>query len=196
MSPQQTDPSRGPRLRLVGTDAESAGRAAGVTVRAGDGGALKQVAPRRPEPILPTGESKQRGMTSSPGGLAAKLSDVGKGLTGPTDPRWVLAVRTAEMLEGAVLPPERREGLMRLGRVLGLTPFDATLIIAIVQDQARRGYEPSYCPTAGERQLEMVPLPGGARLTSVLPGHRALRIGIALAALLATELIVLHAIFG
>ncbi len=73
------------------------------------------------------------------------------------DPRWVLAVRVSERLQGAVLPADRREGLVRLGKVLGLTAFDASLIIAIVQDQARRGHAPSMCPAAGEAQLRMIP---------------------------------------
>lgn len=57
----------------------------------------------------------------------------------PTDPRWVLAVRTHSQLQGTALTPERRERVMRTARLLGVRPFDASLIIAIVQDQARRG---------------------------------------------------------
>jgi hypothetical protein len=74
-----------------------------------------------------------------------------------SDARWVLAVRTAEQLEGPILPPDRREQLVKLGKVLGLTAFDANLVIAIVQDQARRGYPASHCPTAAEGQLRMIP---------------------------------------
>lgn len=81
-----------------------------------------------------------------------------KPLGGATDPRWVLAVRTAETLQGTILPTEARDRLVRLGRVMGLTTFDANLVIAIVQDQARRGHTASYCPTAGEDQLRMVPV--------------------------------------
>lgn len=83
----------------------------------------------------------------------------GTPLRGASDPRWVLAVRTGEALQGAVLRPDRREKLLRLGRLLGLTPFDCNMIIAIVQDQARRGHDPAYCPTAGQQQLEMVSPP-------------------------------------
>jgi hypothetical protein len=57
----------------------------------------------------------------------------------PTDPRWVLAVRAHSQLQGATLTPDRRERVMRTARLLGVRPFDASLIIAIVQDQARRG---------------------------------------------------------
>ena len=58
------------------------------------------------------------------------------------DARKIMALRVVEMLEGgraAILTPESREGLLRVGRVLGLRAFDASLVIAIVQDAARRG---------------------------------------------------------
>ena len=85
--------------------------------------------------------------------------DNGQPIRGTTDPRWVLAVRAAESLEGNTLDPGTRDRLVRLGKTMGLTAFDGNLIIAIVQDQARRGYAPAYCPTAGEPQLRMVPPP-------------------------------------
>jgi len=71
----------------------------------------------------------------------------------PNDPRWVLAIRTNELMQGPLLRPEHRENLLRLGRMLGLTPFEANLVLAIVQDQARRG-EP-LSSAAGN--LAMVP---------------------------------------
>jgi hypothetical protein len=57
----------------------------------------------------------------------------------PTDPRWVLAARAYAQLQGSALTYERRLRVMRTARHLGVRPFDANLIIAIVQDQARRG---------------------------------------------------------
>jgi hypothetical protein len=63
-------------------------------------------------------------------------------LLAPTDPRWVFAVRVAYSLEGgkaALLRPGERRHLTRLSRYLGLRPFDANLIIAVVQDAARSG---------------------------------------------------------
>jgi hypothetical protein len=57
----------------------------------------------------------------------------------PNDARWVLAIRAAHALEGAQLRPERREKLVRLATTLGMRPFDANLVIALVQDRARRG---------------------------------------------------------
>lgn len=66
------------------------------------------------------------------------------------DPRWVFAARVASQLEGGrsgVLRPERRERLMRTAKLLGLRAFDASLVIALVQDSARRGEVPSgYAP--------------------------------------------------
>jgi len=62
-----------------------------------------------------------------------------------TDARWVLAARTAAMLAGgraAVLNPDHRHRLLRLGMHLGLRPFDANLVIATVQDEARLGSGP------------------------------------------------------
>lgn len=59
-----------------------------------------------------------------------------------TDPRWVFAVRVRDRLEGgtaAILTPERRAALLRHAPVFGLRPFDANVIIALVQDAARRG---------------------------------------------------------
>ena len=59
-----------------------------------------------------------------------------------TDPRWVFALRAALGLSGgraAILTPDKRRGLDDLARRMGLRPFDAALVIAIVQDAARRG---------------------------------------------------------
>jgi hypothetical protein len=57
----------------------------------------------------------------------------------PTDPRWVLAVRVRTALQGSALTPERRSKIQREAERLGIRPFDANMIIAIVQDRARRG---------------------------------------------------------
>lgn len=82
----------------------------------------------------------------------------------PSDPRWVLAVRTAEVMEaGGVLPPDRRERLTRVGRMLGLTAFDVSLVIAIVQDQVRRGHSTLNAPGAGVEQLQMIQMKPGVK---------------------------------
>jgi hypothetical protein len=82
----------------------------------------------------------------------------------PTDPRWVLAIRAAESMQGAILPSEQRDRLIRIGRTMGLNAFEANLVIAIVQDQARRGSGPreaadllKMVPTHGERETRRSP---------------------------------------
>lgn len=60
----------------------------------------------------------------------------------PADARWVFALRAASALEGGlagIIRPEVRERLVHDARKLGLRPFDANLIIAIVQDGRRSG---------------------------------------------------------
>ena len=57
----------------------------------------------------------------------------------PTDPRWVLAVRAQSQLQGTLLTPENRCRVQETARVLGIRPHEANMIMAIVQDHARRG---------------------------------------------------------
>jgi hypothetical protein len=60
----------------------------------------------------------------------------------PAEALRVLALRAAECLDGghaAILRPERRRRLLHIANVLGVGQFDANLVIAIVQDNARRG---------------------------------------------------------
>ncbi len=113
--------------------------------------------------------------------------DRGQAIRGTSDPRWVLAVRAAEQLQGATLTPPARDRLVRMARAFGLTAFDANLIIAVVQDQARRGYAPAFCPTAGEPQLRMVPLPP----TRPWPRARVAKISVLFAILVAVEIVAL-----
>lgn len=59
-----------------------------------------------------------------------------------TDARWVMAVQASRAIEGgrsAVLRPEVRARLVSSATRMGLRPFDANLVLAIVQDAARRG---------------------------------------------------------
>jgi hypothetical protein len=80
----------------------------------------------------------------------------------PADPRWVLAAAAMTALDGgraAVLAPARRRRLMATAAAMGLREFDAALIIAIVQDAARRG-EPLHGGAA--RSLDMVPVRAAA----------------------------------
>ncbi|MEM1185048.1 MAG: hypothetical protein AAGI53_08590 [Planctomycetota bacterium] len=58
------------------------------------------------------------------------------------NPAQAFAALVATHVEGgraAIVRPENRRGLMRAAAAAGLRPFDATLIIAMVQDRARRG---------------------------------------------------------
>lgn len=74
------------------------------------------------------------------------------------DARWVLAMRVRESLQGgsaAILPPEARSRISDIGRRLGLRPFDVSLIIAIVQDEARVGAGRMNADVAA--RLAMVP---------------------------------------
>ncbi len=82
----------------------------------------------------------------------------------PGDARWVFAVRVAAALESnpkgtplGLLSPEKREGLLATAAKLGLRPFDANLVVAILQDSARRGLHP-LGPDAASR-LELIPRP-------------------------------------
>ncbi|MEM9295702.1 MAG: hypothetical protein AAGA57_07865, partial [Planctomycetota bacterium] len=81
----------------------------------------------------------------------------------PTHPRSVLPQPAPQTLERAQLPADRRERRLRLGRPQGLTTFDANLILAIVQDRARRGVPARLCPAHSAAQLAQVTPPQGAR---------------------------------
>ena len=48
-------------------------------------------------------------------------------------------MRAYSQLQGSTLTPERRERVMRSARHMRIRPFEASLIIAIVQDHARSG---------------------------------------------------------
>ena len=57
----------------------------------------------------------------------------------PASPHLAFAASIARALEGSMLTPERRESLVLEAQSLGLRAFDANLVIAVVQDRARRG---------------------------------------------------------
>lgn len=57
----------------------------------------------------------------------------------PGDPRWRFAREVESALEGSVLAFEERRRLLSLAQRLGIRAFDANLIVALVQDRARRG---------------------------------------------------------
>lgn len=58
------------------------------------------------------------------------------------DARWMLANLAEQAIEGGragIIRPEVRRRLVAAGVSMGLRPFDANLVIAIVQDDARSG---------------------------------------------------------
>ena len=116
-------------------------------------------------------------------------------LQGSADPRWVLAVRTAECLQGNILSPERRERIIHMARMFDLTPFDANMIIAIVQDQARRGIAPHLCAAAGEPQLRMITPPRRKTLLQVIKSRYGMKVVLLLGVLLAIEVAMICWVF-
>lgn len=89
--------------------------------------------------------------------LREAVTSVSEPVLESRDPRWVLALRTAEALEGPILRPEKRQRLLRLGRVMGLSPFAANLVIAVVQDRARRGVGRDELTHAAAADLALIP---------------------------------------
>lgn len=84
--------------------------------------------------------------------LAAGLS--------PLDARWLFAVNVASAIEGgkaAVLPPDKRHRLVASAAQMGLGPFDANLVIAVVQEAAREGSP--LCRDTQERLVFVRPAP-------------------------------------
>ena len=127
--------------------------------------AAQPVQPDRSKPLRRVSRrGKPRPVTEHPGRQdGARLRLVGSAapdakpptqnptpIDGATDPRWVLAVSTAQLMEGDVLPPHKREVLMVQGKSMGLSPFDCSLILATIQDRARRGIALDECPAASE----------------------------------------------
>jgi hypothetical protein len=74
------------------------------------------------------------------------------------DLRRIFSMRVAASLEGgraAILTPDSRRRLVTEARRAGLRAFEANLIIALVQDGARRGLPPHARET--DRLLDMIP---------------------------------------
>jgi hypothetical protein len=77
--------------------------------------------------------------------FAGRIRDENLAALESADPRWVLAVRAAGLIEGgraALLSQKRRQRLHAMAARLQLRPFDTALVIAIVQDAARAGEDP------------------------------------------------------
>lgn len=103
----------------------------------GDGATLKRPVVRVENASRPTRESVARRAAAAEMHAAASLSVV--------DVRSLFALDVAKAIDGgraAILRPERRRELIAAAVGKGLREFDANLIIAIVQDAARRGERP------------------------------------------------------
>lgn len=75
-----------------------------------------------------------------------------------------LVTRRIEGGRAAILPPSARAELLTSAERLGLRPFDAALLIAVVQDRLRRGDDP-----LADRALPFTP-----GLTPIRTGSSAL----------------------
>jgi hypothetical protein len=87
------------------------------------------------------------------------------------DARWILAAQAAATLEGgrlAMLRPERRRALVSVATKIGLRPFDASLVIAIVQDAARCGERPLGDGASQRLRLVRAATPGNGSARSIL----------------------------
>jgi len=157
-------------LRLVGHPPDADRRPAVPDLRASRAARRNAAATRHATPAAPSADDA----TDAPR-LAA------------SDPRWVLALRAAHALDHTAIVPEQRDRLVRLGRSLGLSPFDVNLIVAIVQDQARRGTLPDYCASAGHDQLAMIPPPRRATWLDWLRPPRLLNTVVAVVSLLGLQ---------
>ena len=102
-----------------------------------------------------------------------------------SDARWAFAVRVASSVEGnraGILRPAIRQRLVHQASHLGLRPFDANLVIAIVQDAARTG-----SPLSAEvaERLKLVRNPAEARSNRHMLSWRSVIAASGLAVLLA-----------
>ncbi len=112
----------------------------------------------------------------------------------PDDIRLIMAIRVADALEGgrsAILRPDRRHSLVANAQSMGMRPFDANLIIAIVQDGARRGEHLDHHQTVSRLSfvgptIEKVATRRGGRLAVMV---MAVTLGVAWAAWLVAWLI-------
>jgi hypothetical protein len=84
----------------------------------------------------------------------------------PGDPRWRFATEVSAALQGATLAFEDRRRLLALAERIGIRAFDANLIVALVQDRARRG-EPVES-AAGTLAMLPAGRPAGRHLGHVL----------------------------
>ncbi|MEM9082313.1 MAG: hypothetical protein AAGB34_01870 [Planctomycetota bacterium] len=98
----------------------------------------------------------------------------------PTDARRIMACRVYESLQGgrsAILRPRDRHRLIDLGRSMGLRPFDANLVIAVVQDAARQGEAPTAASPDASLKIVRTPQPQPTSWSVVLSIALAIALG-------------------
>lgn len=93
---------------------------------------------RRPRPALDARAERLFRQAVAHEMLLARESGRERGFD-PNDARWKLAEETQRALQGSILAYEDRQRLLGLANRLGIRSFDANLILAVVQDRARRG---------------------------------------------------------
>lgn len=114
----------------------------------------------RPGTLRLVGGSEHRAPAPRPGPEGRRAAIARENISAAAldleDARLVFALRVADHLDAgraAVLTPEKRSRLMKLSARMGLEPFDASLVIAIVQDAARRGEATGDPLTTGRLKL-------------------------------------------
>jgi len=93
---------------------------------------------RRPRPPLDARAERLFRQAVAHEMLLARESGRERGFD-PNDSRWMLAAEAQRALQGTILAYEDRKRLLALATRLGIRAFDANLILAVVQDRARRG---------------------------------------------------------
>lgn len=146
--------------------------------------------------IDPASPAQQSG-SSAPGALSdfeiAQLAVATENLQAARmsalDARWIVAVQVERALQGgssAILPPDARSRIMALAERVGLRTFDASLVIAVIQDAARSGEDP-LGPLAVDRLRLVRPGDASPLYTRTLSRARFAAVGMILIALAATS---------
>lgn len=113
---------------------------------------LSLVGVRPTEPDAPT-QPAEAALEKPSRASAVQQAAIRRHAAAGTSPAEAFALAARAALQGgraAILTPERRQSLNRLAQDMGVRPFDATLIIAAVQDRARAGLP---APLAAELPL-------------------------------------------
>jgi hypothetical protein len=135
-------PGQNPVLRLVRPDGDVPGRSV-LTMRGEPGAAGRVDSGRVPGRGAIAGRDGAVRLERAEERVARENASAAS--LPALDARWIMAVQVMREMQGgraAVVTPESRKRLMLVGRRLGLRAFDSSLVIAIVQDGARRGEDP------------------------------------------------------